>query len=119
MPSWLSMNVTPLGSVPVSLMAAVGWPVVVTVKVPPRPLLNVALLGLVIAGATGGACTDIWYAGTHRVRGDAVRSDDRKHEHRSSRSVEFQTASRSADRARATSVHRPRARMSELGSRTR
>ena len=60
-PSWLSTNATPRGSFPASVMAGVGWPVVVIVKVPPRPLLNVALPGLVIAGASRGANTDIWY----------------------------------------------------------
>jgi hypothetical protein len=45
------LNVKPLGSVPDSLKDGVGEPVVLTVKVPAIPMTNVALLGLVIAGA--------------------------------------------------------------------
>jgi hypothetical protein len=44
-------NVTPLGSVPVSLSDGVGVPVVVTVKLPAVPTVNVVLLALVIVGA--------------------------------------------------------------------
>jgi len=47
----LSLNVTPLGSVPVSVRDGVGVPVVVTVKLPAVPTINVVLLALVIAGA--------------------------------------------------------------------
>src|ERR1700687_3986826 len=48
----LSTNATPAGSVPVLLIAATGVPVVVTVNVPKTPLVKVALLALVIAGAS-------------------------------------------------------------------
>jgi hypothetical protein len=47
----LFTNVTPLGSVPVSVNVGVGDPVVVTVKLPAVPTVNVVLLALVIAGA--------------------------------------------------------------------
>ena len=54
MPSWLSVNVTPLGRAPVSVIAGVGEPVVVTVNVPGLPTVKVALFALVIAGAASG-----------------------------------------------------------------
>jgi len=44
------MNVTPLGSAPVSVKEDVGKLVVVTVNVPAVPTANVAPLALVIAG---------------------------------------------------------------------
>ena len=47
----LSTKVTPEGSAPVSLSAGVGNPVVVTVKVPAVPVVNVVASALVIAGA--------------------------------------------------------------------
>jgi len=47
----LSTNVTPLGSVPVSVSVGVGDPVVVTVKLPAVPTINDVLLTLVINGA--------------------------------------------------------------------
>jgi hypothetical protein len=47
----LSAKVTPLGSVPVSVSAGVGDPVVVTVNVAAAPIANVVLLALVITGA--------------------------------------------------------------------
>jgi len=47
----LSVKVTPLGRVPDSLSAGVGDPVVVTVKLPAVPTVNVVLFALVIAGA--------------------------------------------------------------------
>jgi hypothetical protein len=47
----LSLNVTPLGSAPVSLSEGVGVPVAVTVKLPAMPTVNVVLFALVIAGA--------------------------------------------------------------------
>jgi hypothetical protein len=47
----LLVNVTPLGSVPVSLSVGVGLPVAVPVNVPAVPTVNVVLLPLVIAGA--------------------------------------------------------------------
>ena len=50
-PSLLGMNVTPVGRVPVSDSVAAGNPVVVTVKVPAVPIVNVVLAALVIAGA--------------------------------------------------------------------
>ena len=46
----LSMNVTPLGSVPVLLRVAVGLPDAVTVNVPAVVTVNVVLVALVIAG---------------------------------------------------------------------
>ena len=48
MPSPLSTKVTPLGNVPLSLKLEVGVPVVVTVKLPDVPTVNVVLLALVI-----------------------------------------------------------------------
>ena len=51
MPSPLSTKVTPEGSAPVSLSAATGNPVVVTVNVPAMPTANDVVAGLVIAGA--------------------------------------------------------------------
>jgi hypothetical protein len=47
----LFTNVTPLGSVPVSVSVGAGDPVVVTVKLPAVPTVNVVLLALVIVGA--------------------------------------------------------------------
>ena len=47
----LSVKLTPLGSDPVLLSAAVGLPVVVTLKVLFTPTVYVTLLALVIAGA--------------------------------------------------------------------
>jgi len=47
----LSTKVTPEGSAPVSDSAAIGNPLAVTVKDPDWPIVNVALLALVIAGA--------------------------------------------------------------------
>jgi hypothetical protein len=46
----LAMNVTPLGSAPVAVRAGVGQPVVVTVRLPAAPGVNVAPFALVIAG---------------------------------------------------------------------
>src|SRR3954452_10389009 len=54
-PSLLLTKVTPPGSAPLSLMAIeapVGKPVVVIANVPAWPTLNVALLPLVMAGAS-------------------------------------------------------------------
>jgi len=48
---WLSTNVTPLGSAPVSVKTAVGKPTVVTVKLPAVPTVNVVLFELEMAGA--------------------------------------------------------------------
>ena len=50
-PSPLSVKVTPAGSDPDSVIAAVGLPVVVTVNDPAVPTVNVAELPLVIFGA--------------------------------------------------------------------
>jgi hypothetical protein len=47
----LSVNVTPLGSVPDSVIAGAGGPVAVTVNVPAAPTVNVVLFALVIVGA--------------------------------------------------------------------
>ena len=47
----MATNVTPLGSAPVSVRVGAGVPVVVTVKLPAVPAVNVVLLALVIAGA--------------------------------------------------------------------
>jgi hypothetical protein len=47
----LSTNVTPLGSVPVSVSDGTGVPLVVTVKLLAVPTVNVVLFELVIAGA--------------------------------------------------------------------
>ena len=49
----LSLNVTGLGSAPVSINDGVGDPVVVTEKLPAVPTANVAAFELVIAGAVG------------------------------------------------------------------
>jgi hypothetical protein len=48
-PLWLSANVTPAGNAPVSLSEYVGDPVVVTLKEPAVPTVNVVLLALVKA----------------------------------------------------------------------
>jgi hypothetical protein len=47
------LNVTGLGSAPVSVNDGVGKPVVVTVKLPAVPTVNVAVFELVITGAVG------------------------------------------------------------------
>jgi len=47
----LLTNVTPLGSAPVSDSVGDGVPVVVIVKLPAVPTVNVAVLALVIVGA--------------------------------------------------------------------
>jgi hypothetical protein len=44
------LNVTPLGNAPASLKVGAGEPLVVTVKLPAVPTVNVVLLALVIAG---------------------------------------------------------------------
>ena len=51
-PSPLSVNVTPVGSVPVSDSVELGTPVVVTVKVPAWPVVKMVPAGLVIPGAS-------------------------------------------------------------------
>lgn len=47
----LSVNITPAGRAPDSVRDGVGVPVVVTVKLPAAPAVNVVLAALVIAGA--------------------------------------------------------------------
>ena len=71
MPSCLSVKVTPLGRLPDSVIAGVGEPVVVTVKLPAVPTTKAALLTLVIAGACVAADEQL---GTKQVRAvlDAV-----------------------------------------------
>ena len=56
------MNVTPLGSVPLSLSVGVGKPVVVTVKLPAAPTVKVVLLALVMAGAWLTVRVKVWVA---------------------------------------------------------
>ena len=51
MPFPLSVNVTPLGNVPVLLTLEAGKPVVVTVKLPAVPAVKVVLAELPMAGA--------------------------------------------------------------------
>ena len=46
-----ALKVTPLGSIPDSLIAGAGNPVAVTLNVPDEPIVNVVLVALVIAGA--------------------------------------------------------------------
>ena len=50
-PSLLSTRVTPTGNVPVLVTAAIGDPVVVTLKDPAAPAVKVAEAAEVIAGA--------------------------------------------------------------------
>ncbi len=45
----VALNVTPPGSAPVSVSVGAGEPLVVTVKLPTAPTVNVALFELVIA----------------------------------------------------------------------
>jgi hypothetical protein len=45
------VNVTPVGSAPVSLRVGAGVPVAVTVNVPAVPTANAALFALVMVGA--------------------------------------------------------------------
>ena len=60
----LSVNVTPVGRVPVtvSVSAEIGNPVVVTVNVPAVPAVNVAAFALVIAGAWSTVRVKVWVA---------------------------------------------------------
>ena len=51
-PSPLSSNSTPAGRLPPTDSSGVGIPLAMTVKLPGCPVLNVALAGLVIAGAS-------------------------------------------------------------------
>ena len=50
-PEALAVNVTPAGRLPVSVTVGVGVPVVVTLKEPAVPTVNVALFALVKTGA--------------------------------------------------------------------
>jgi len=59
----LFTNVTPLGSVPVSVSVGVGAPVVVTVKLPAVPTINVMLFPLVITGVWFTFSVKLWFAG--------------------------------------------------------
>ena len=61
-PSLLSTKVTPVGNAPVSVSAAVGKPVVVTVNVPIVPDVNVGVPALVIAGAWSTVSVKLWLA---------------------------------------------------------
>src|ERR1700683_4934346 len=59
----LSVKVTPLGRVaPVSDRVGSGKPVVVTVREPAVPALNVVLLALVMAGAAFTVSVKVWLA---------------------------------------------------------
>jgi hypothetical protein len=57
-----AVNVTPFGSVPLSLNVGAGVPVAVTVNVPVVPAANVALLKLVIAGGEFTVKVKLWLA---------------------------------------------------------
>ncbi len=61
-PSPLSVKVTPLGSEPDSDSEAAGVPVLVTVKVPAVPTLNVVWSALVIDGASLTVSVKSWVA---------------------------------------------------------
>ena len=61
-PSPLLTKVTPVGSGPISERAAVGLPVVVTVKVPGGPTVNVWLVAEVMAGAASTVRANDWEA---------------------------------------------------------
>jgi hypothetical protein len=50
----------PLGSVPLSVMVAAGYPVVVTVYVLETPVAKVAVAGLVIVGAPSFVRVNAW-----------------------------------------------------------
>ncbi len=66
----LSVNVTPAGSEPVSLRAAVGFPVEVTVKLFDEPSVKVAESAEVMAGAWSTVrVKDCDASGTHSVGG--------------------------------------------------
>jgi hypothetical protein len=59
----LSVNVTPLGSAPVSDSVAVGLAVEVTLNVPAEPTVNVVAAADVIAGAEFTVSVNDWFAG--------------------------------------------------------
>ena len=72
----LSVKVTPDGSAPDSVNAAVGLPVVVTENDPAVPTVKVVEVALVMAGAVGAALTvrvKLWVA----LRADPVGRRDR------------------------------------------
>jgi hypothetical protein len=56
------LNVTPAGSVPVSVKDGAGVPVATTVNVPPVPTVKVVLLALVITGAVFTVSVKVWLA---------------------------------------------------------
>jgi hypothetical protein len=58
----LFTNVTPVGSVPLSVSDGVGVPVAVTGKLPAVPAVKVVLLALVIAGAWSTVNVKLWLA---------------------------------------------------------
>jgi hypothetical protein len=57
-----AVNVTPLGSVPISLSVGAGTPVAVTVKVPAVLAVKVVLFALVIAGPWFTVNVKFWVA---------------------------------------------------------
>src|SRR5207245_5127650 len=61
------LNVTPVGSVPVSLNVGVGVPGAVTGNVPGVPTVKVVLLALVITGAVFTVRVKLWVAGVPTV----------------------------------------------------
>jgi hypothetical protein len=64
-PSKLFTKLTPTGNAPlrvIDMLAFVGNPVVVTVKVPNEPWLNVVLFALVIAGGCWTVSVKLWVA---------------------------------------------------------
>ena len=58
----VALNVTPLGSVPLSLRVGVGEPVAVNVNEPAVPTVNVVLLALVMAGGWLTVSVKLWVA---------------------------------------------------------
>jgi hypothetical protein len=58
----LELNVTPLGSAPVSLRVGVGKPVAVIVNEPELPTVKVVAVALVIAGAWFTVNVKLWVA---------------------------------------------------------
>ena len=56
------LNVTPFGSVPLSLHVDAGVPVAITVKDPATPIVNVALFALAIVGGPFTVSVKLWFA---------------------------------------------------------
>ena len=56
----LSTNVTPLGRAPALVSAAVGDPVVVTLKVPALPAVKVVVVAEVMAGSWPSTSEKVW-----------------------------------------------------------